>query len=249
MSGRALLTLSYDGTNYAGWQRQANAISVQQIVEEALSRLLGRAAKVVGGGRTDAGVHALGQRAMVIKPCPGDIIIPPDKLHLALNALLPSDVKALASRAVPDDFHPIRSAAAKTYVYTVYNGIVMPPVYRLYAAHERRPLDIEAIKAAAVHFIGTHDFIGFSSAGGSAATSVRVITALETEWDGALLRLTITGNGFLYNMARIIAGTLILAGLNKVRPEEFPSLIASRDRNHAGPTMPACGLMLKNIIY
>jgi tRNA pseudouridine38-40 synthase len=125
----------------------------------------------------------------------------------------------------------------------------MPPVYRLCAAHERRPLDIKAIRDAAVHFVGAHDFIGFSSTGGSAATSVREIRTLETDWDGALLRLTITGNGFLYNMARIIAGTLLLAGLNKVRPEEFPNLIASKDRNRAGPTMPACGLMLRNIAY
>jgi tRNA pseudouridine38-40 synthase len=250
---RALLTLSYDGTNYAGWQRQENALSVQQAVEEALTRLLRRPVKVSGGGRTDAGVHALGQRALVMEedreePAAG-IRIPAENLHLAVNTLLPPDIKALASEAVPDDFHPIRNAIGKTYAYTVFNGPVMPPVYRLYAAHERNPLDIGAIKAAAASFIGKHDFIGFSSTGGSAATTVREITALDVGASGGLVRISVTGNGFLYNMVRIISGTLVWAGLGKLRPEELPDIIASKDRERAGPTMPARGLTLERIIY
>ncbi|MCL2702241.1 MAG: tRNA pseudouridine(38-40) synthase TruA [Defluviitaleaceae bacterium] len=244
---RTLLTVSYDGTNYAGWQRQQNAVSVQQVLEEALGKLLNREVSTIGGGRTDAGVHALGQKALIREPI--DIFIPTEKLPAAVNAYLPQDIRVLGAETVTPDFHPLRRPARKTYIYKIFNAPVMPPVYRLYAAFERRGLDVLAMMKAAVFFVGTHDFRGFSSTGTEVQTTVRDIYALDVVKTKDMISITASGNGFLYNMVRIIAGTLLYVGLGKINADDIPEIIKSGDRNRAGKTMPAHGLILHEIEY
>lgn len=244
---KPLLTLGYDGTAYAGWQRQKNALAIQQVVEEALCKLLKTDAAVIGGGRTDAGVHALGQRALIIKPA--RIFIPTERLPAALNTLLPADIKVLSAEQVADDFHPLRHKSRKTYEYSVYNAPVMPPIHRLYAALWRGALDVGAMREAGAHFVGVHDFAGFCGTNGTAATTIREIFDLDITQNGPLIRISVCGNGFLYNMVRIIAGTLMMVGQSRITPSEIPGIIRSRDRTMAGDTMPPCGLMLKEIKY
>ena len=243
---KALLTVSYDGTAYAGWQRQENARSVQQVLEEALSRLLGEEYSTIGGGRTDAGVHALGQKALVREQV---IRVPLPNLAAAVNTLLPDDVRVIHTEEVPDNFHPLRNPCVKTYIYSIINAPVMPPVYRHYAAFERRSLCFFSMGEAARHFVGTHDFAGFCSAGSSVATTTRTVSSLDLEKIDDLIKITITGTGFLYNMVRIIAGTLVDVGLLRVQPDDIPGIILSKNRTCAGKTLPAHGLMLCNIDY
>lgn len=246
MSG-VLLTVAYDGTDYAGWQRQQNALSVQEVLETALSKLTARSVTVIGGGRTDSGVHALGQRALIRDGAVAHI--PIRSLPLAINTYLPPDIRVMAAAETADGFHPIRSAKNKTYRYVIYNGPIMSPLYARYAAFIPEPLDIAAMEASANHFQGSHDFAGFSSTGGKVTSTVREIYSLTVNYEEPLITITITGNGFLYNMVRIITGTLVLAGKGKINPINIPSIITTKDRTKAGITMPARGLTLINISY
>ncbi|MCL2360749.1 MAG: tRNA pseudouridine(38-40) synthase TruA [Defluviitaleaceae bacterium] len=235
-----LLTLSYDGTDYAGWQRQNNAIAVQQKLEEALSALLDQPIVTRAASRTDAGVHALGQRASFY----ADVNIPLEKLPQVINGYLPRDIAVTATEAVPDDFNPRFDAKFKTYSYKIHS--TPNPLVNRYSAYVPRPLNIDAMKSAAKDLVGYHDFAAFMATGGSAKTTTREIYDCTVTDD---ITITITGNGFLYNMVRIIAGTLMYVGLGKLPTNAISGIIQSRDRTQAGKTMPPEGLTLMEVGY
>ena len=261
-----LLTVAYDGTNYAGWQRQENAIAIQQRLEEAISGLFGeidetgRMIKVTGASRTDAGVHALGQRASFIAQ---NMPIPLDKIPRVLNSRLPADIAVQAAQVVPDDFNPRFCAKAKTYCYRIYNAPCPNPLEGRYSAfvpsNLSSELDVEKMARAAKYFVGTHDFAAFCASGSSAKTTTRTIFACSVErerrlqegpfLEESLIKMTVTGDGFLYNMVRIMAGTLLYVGMGKSECENIPAIIASKDRTLAGKTMPPEGLVLVEVMY
>jgi len=242
-----LLTVRYDGTNYNGWQRQENTPhTIQEVLEAALEVRLGAHHLITAAGRTDAGVHAFAM------PCAFQcetLNIPPERLPLALNSLLPQDIRVTNARVVPDDFDSITSAVAKTYRYKLDNAEIPNVFTRYYAWHVHRPLDVAAMAEAAAHFVGIHDFKAFCAVGGSAKTSVREIFALDVVREADTISISVTGNGFLYNMVRIITGTLVDVGLGAKLPSDIPGIIASCDRKKAGQTAPACGLALINVDY
>ena len=242
-----LLTVQYDGTNYNGWQRQENTPhTIQQALETALFERLGTHHVITAAGRTDAGVHALAM------PCAfrcDSLNIPPERLPLALNSLLPPDIRVTGAAVVRDGFDPITDAVAKTYRYQINNSEIPNVFTRRYAWHVHTPLDIAAMAQAAEHFVGVHDFKAFAAVGGSAKTSIREIFTLEVLREADMISIYVTGNGFLYNMVRIITGTLVDVGLGRKRPSEIPDILASCDRTNAGQTAPACGLAMLSVDY
>jgi tRNA pseudouridine38-40 synthase len=241
-----LLTVAYDGTDYCGWQRQINGISVQQRLEEALEALLGHGVKTTAASRTDAGVHALGQRVAFDG---GTLKIPLDKLPQVLNGLLPPDISVGKAETVADDFSPRFAAKCKTYTYRLCNASAPNPLQRRYSAFVPRTLGIPAMQKAAQAFVGRFDFASFCATGGSTKTTVREIHACEISCENAVVLITVTGNGFLYNMVRIIAGTLVYVGLGKLSPDSIKGIIAAKDRTLAGKTMPPEGLTLLDVVY
>jgi len=243
-----LLTLAYDGTEYAGWQRQQNAIAVQQRLEEALSALYCQSITTKAPSRTDAGVHALCQRAAFFVD---ETRIPIGKLPQVLNGYLPRDISVSAAEVVPDSFNPRFDAMYKTYAYSIYNAPTPNPLYSRYSAHEPRSMNVEAMKNAASMLIGQHDFAAFQSTGSSAKNTVREIYALDiiTDKPPGMVTMIVTGNGFLYNMVRIIAGTMMYVGIGKLRAHSIPRIILSCDRARAGKTMPPQGLTLLEVGY
>ena len=242
---RAFFVLEYDGTNYAGWQRQKNGVSVQQIVEEALQTALSSPVKVTASGRTDAGVHALGQVAHLDY----DGSIPPEKLCFALNALLPEDISVKQSGRAEDDFHARYSAKKKTYTYTFIESNVRRPLAERYAARVYGALDDKAMHRAAQLFVGEHDFRAFCSTGSSVKTTTRTVYEASVERSGDKVTFTVTGNGFLYNMVRIMAGTLLAVGEGKKTEQEITAALLTGERKRAGKTLPAAGLTLKSVEY
>jgi tRNA pseudouridine38-40 synthase len=239
------LTIEYDGSHYAGWQRQENAMSVQQMIEGALKKLTGEGISITGSSRTDSGVHARGQVANFFT----DSTVPPDKYSYALNALLPRDIRITRSEEVDPDFHARFSVRGKKYKYSMIVNPHGTAIGNQYLHHVHVPLDIEAMNQAAGYFAGTHDFAAFMATGSSVRTTTRTIFYIRLDWDEPYLNLSVSGNGFLYNMVRIIAGTLLDVGKGKIRPEQIPGIIASRDRHRAGPTAPPNGLSLEEIYY
>jgi len=205
------LVIEYDGTNYGGWHRQKNAVTVQGVVEDALCRLTGEEINLIGASRTDSGVHALGQVANFHTNC----TIPPDRYAYALNSLLPMDIRIRESLAVPESFHARYSAIGKRYRYSIYNRIPGTALYRNISYNVYQPLDRAKMAEACRYLIGTHDFSAFRAAGSSAKTSVRTIDQAEITGTEDMIYFLIKGNGFLYNMVRIIAGTLIDIGKGK----------------------------------
>ena len=242
---RILLTLEYDGTGYAGWQRQENALAVQQVVEEAVSALVKRKTVLFGASRTDAGVHALGQRAHFDT----DSRIPPEKYAYALNTMLPRDIRVRESRAVADGFHARFSATGKRYRYQIYSAPHAGALNRNTHAHVIYPLDAAKMRAELPALLGRHDFAAFAASGSVVKDTVRTITRAELCGSGPEYSLFIEGNGFLYNMVRIIAGTLIGIGTGKVEPGAFARAIASQSRLDLGVTAPAHGLTLMEVYY
>jgi len=242
------VTIAYDGTNYYGFQEQRGTKfrTVQEVIEERLSRLAGEQIRVIGAGRTDAGVHARGQ---VINFNPGNWPIPPERVAYALNSLLPRDIAALESVEVPPSFHARFSAVAKTYRYTIYNARVHSPFLRLYSYHVPRPLDVEAMQAGAALLIGRHDFSAFRALGTPVKSTVRTMLEACVSREGDLVYIDLKADGFLYHMARMIAGTLIRVGLGKIPPGEVAAILKSRDSLRGGPTAPARGLCLEKIEY
>lgn len=256
-----LLTMEYDGTRFCGWQRQPNVRTVQGVLEETLSRVLRIPVSVDGTSRTDAGVHALGQRATFH----GEFGIPVEKIPLVVNRILNgrtpspgenSDLRILRAEEVPEEFHARYQCIGKTYVYRIWNCDVMPVFFRNYFCHVDQALDLDAMRAAGARMVGTHDFQCFQASGSNPRlTTVRTIYAVnicerqKTSAGGSVVEIEVTGDGFLYNMVRIISGTLIEAGLHRMKPEAVSRIIESKDRQNAGPTAPAQGLYLKEIYY
>lgn len=244
---RIMLIVAYEGTNYHGWQVQPNAITVESVLNETISRLTGEEIQVIGASRTDAGVHALGNVAVFDTQSR----IPGEKFSYALNQRLPDDVVIQCSKEVAPDFHPRHCDCQKTYEYTIINRTFPLPEYRNTAHFYYGRLDIDKMRIAAAAFIGEHDFAGFCSTGTQVQTTVRHIYSLEIEEDKTeqKIRIRVRGNGFLYNMVRIIVGTLLEVGKGAIAPEILSQIIASCDRSQAGPTAPAKGLRLLQIEY
>ena len=243
---RIMLIVSYNGANYCGWQKQNNAISVEEVINKKLSELLKEDISIIGASRTDSGVHAKGNVAVFDT----DTTIPPDKIAYALNAKLPDDIRIRLSKEVREDFHPRYDKNDKKYIYRILNTPVNIPIYDLYTMHMSRELDVDLMNKAAKYIVGEHDFKAFCSVGTGVKTTVREVYSLEIIKDrNDIISVEIVGNGFLYNMVRIIVGTLILVGTGKIKPEDVADIIASKDRSKAGPTACAKGLTLEEIRY
>lgn len=244
-----MLTIAYDGTDFSGFQSQRGSglATIQESLEKALSRLTGQPVTVEGSGRTDAGVHAWGQVANFRTAAR----IPPDRWGLALRPYLPESITVRESREVPADFHARFSAKEKTYRYQFYCKRVMSPFYRRYACHVPYKVDQEAMAEAAAYFVGEHDFRGFCAAATPAENFVREIFRCQVVPDcgDGLLAVEITGSGFLWNMVRIIAGTLLEVGAGKRCPGEIPVLLGLGDRRKSGVTLPPQGLFLMEVNY
>ncbi|HHW42884.1 tRNA pseudouridine(38-40) synthase TruA [Desulfofundulus thermobenzoicus] len=243
------LTIAYDGTNYHGFQEQRGTglVTIQEVLEKCLSRLAGRPVRVIGAGRTDAGVHARGQ---VVNFDAAGWGIPAGKIVLALNGVLPPDMAALHAEEVPPGFHARFSARTKTYRYTIYNSRIPSPFWRLYSYFVPRPLDVAAMKQAAAHLVGRHDFASFQAAGSPVKDTVRTLFEAAVEREGEeVIHLVFRGDGFLYNMVRIMVGTLVEVGLHKRDPVEVTTILAARNRVLAGPTVPPQGLCLERVEY
>lgn len=235
--------MAYDGTSYCGWQIQPSAETIEGVLDRELTRLLGEDIHVIGASRTDAGVHALGAIAVFDT----ESRIPAEKFSYALNVSLPSDIRITKSMEVPGDFHPRKTPTKKTYEYHIWHDEFENPLKRLYCHHVYTKLDVDKMDTASKSFVGEHDFAAFCSVHTQAETTVRTIydASVSTEADGREIIISVTGNGFLYNMVRIIAGTLIEVGQGKISPDEIDAIIASADRKNAGNTAPAKGLCLK----
>ena len=245
---RICITISYDGTEYAGWQRQHNALGIQQVLEDTLEALFGRSAHVVASGRTDTGVHAWGQAASFDL----EHEIAPGQLKKAMNSRLPDDIRVMDASEVGLDFHPRFDAKEKTYCYSVYCGDTVPPLYRRYMVLESRPLDRDRIREALALLVGRHDFKAFQSTGSPTNTTIRTLYGAEMKVDPAdphILRFYFTGDGFLYNMVRIMAGTLLQVGYGRFLPGQVEQALRTGRRELAGPTAPAHGLALMSVRY
>lgn len=243
---RILLTVAYDGSEYYGWQRQKDFMTVQQRLEEALSALLKKEITVRGASRTDTGVHSLGQRAVFTDDT---LTIPTEKIPLAVNSFLPDDIVVTDAVEVDENFHPQYSVTDKTYEYKILNSKYKNPLLVRYTEFIRPKLNISAMRAACPYFLGEHNFKAFCATGGSSKTTVRTIYSLDIEEDGDIIIIRINGNGFLYNMVRIIAGTLVYVGLGKIKADEVGDIIESLDRTRAGKTLSPNGLTLMEVNY
>lgn len=239
------LVVAYDGTKYCGWQTQPNGVTIQGVLNETLSELLGEEIETIGASRTDAGVHALGNVAVFDT----ETRIPGDKISYALNQRLPEDIRIQLSQEVEKDFHPRYCDSEKTYEYRILNRRFPVPTERLYSYFYHYPLDVEKMRAATSYLIGRHDFASFCGAKAQVKTTIRTITAMDVWRDGDMITIRITGEGFLYNMVRIIAGTLIEIGNGQYPPEKMADILKACDREAAGPTAPAQGLTLMGIEF
>ena len=242
---RILLTVEYDGTNYAGWQRQLNGLAVQQVLEEALQRATKERIVVTGASRTDAGVHALGQAVHFDT----ESRIPPEKYPFVLNTMLPRDVRVHTGREVPEGFHARFMTCGKRYTYRIVNSRHASAIRRNTHVHVPLPLDLAPMQEAARQLLGTHDYAAFQAAGGTAKTTIRTITSAELVRLGDEIILTVEGDAFLYNMVRIIAGTLIEIGLGRRSVNAFTEAYETLDRLSLGVTAPPQGLELTKVYY
>ncbi|MCM1119906.1 MAG: tRNA pseudouridine(38-40) synthase TruA [bacterium] len=242
---RVLLIVAYDGTAYHGWQLQDNGVTIEGELNRCLSQLLQEPIQVIGASRTDAGVHALGNVAVF------DTVarMPADKISYALNQRLPEDIRVQDSREVPADWHPRRVESRKTYEYRIYRGTFAMPTRRLYTYFTYYKLDVDAMRQGAQYLVGEHDFKSFCQTGAQVESTVRRIYSIELEEEGPELVIRVCGGGFLYNMVRIIAGTLMEVGQGKRRPEDIKAILTACDRRMAGPTAPAHGLTLVRYEY
>ena len=242
---RIVLTVEYDGTRYAGWQRQENAVTVQQLIEENLFKVTGERCVLQGSGRTDSGVHALGQVAHFDTTARMDAA----RFAYALNTGLPEDIRVTESREAPPGFHARFSAKKKHYRYVVNNGPHASALFGRYELHVHRPLDAAAMDLAAEALLGSHDFSAFKAVECTLPDCVRTLLRSQVTRQGDRVFYDVVGTGFLYNMVRIIVGTLLEIGKGKRTPEEMAKILASGDRANAGPTAPAKGLTLVRVDY
>jgi tRNA pseudouridine38-40 synthase len=241
---RFRLVLEYDGTDFSGWQSQPGERTVQEVLEGAIARLLGRRAAAAAAGRTDAGVHAAGQVVCFST----ERILPAETVGRALNALTPRDLNVREVEIVPDGFDPRRSASSRVYAYRIWNRSTPSPFWRRYAWYVRRPLALESMQAAAAVLIGEHDFSSFRAAGCDARHPVRRVLRSAIRHEGHVLRYEIEATAFLRHMVRNIVGTLVEIGSGQ-RDPEIAILLAARDRTRAGITAPALGLCLERVNY
>ena len=242
---RIKLTIAYDGTNYCGWQVQPNGITVEEVVNKALKKLTGEDIQVIGASRTDSGVHALGNVAVFDT----HTTIPPERISYALNQRLPEDIVIVKSEEVAEDFHPRYCDCSKTYEYHILNTRIPIPTKRLTNYFVSYDLDVEKMRKAAGYLIGEHDFVSFCNVRTDVEDTVRTVTELEILKDGEEITIRISGNGFLYNMVRIIVGTLIRVGRGFYEPEKVTEILEAKDRKAAGVTAPPHGLILAEIRY
>ena len=242
---RYKITVSYLGTNYCGWQTQKNGTSVQSVLENAFSKLFGAKTAVTGSGRTDAGVHALGQVAHF----DAETSIPAEKIPFAINTMLPEDVRVLSCEEVSPDFHARFQAKEKTYVYKLYLSPHLNPLKNATAENICVPLDFAEMEKAARFIEGTHDFRCFEASGSSVKDTVRTVEKVEIIKNGEDVEIRVTGNGFLYNMVRILTGTLVAAGTGAMTTADVMQVLEQKDRKLAGPTAPAQGLFLQQVKY
>lgn len=245
MMKRLLLTIQYDGTAYHGWQVQANALSVQEAFQDAVEKVFGERLNVKGCSRTDSGVHA-NKYCLTLDT---SMNITDEGVVMALNAQLPPDIAVKACREVSFDFHPRYSCTRKQYVYRIYNGGTRNPFVRNTAYYYRYPIEVELLNNAAKAFCGTHDFAGFCSVRSDVENTVRTVVRAEVKRDGDFVLFTFEADGFLYNMVRIMVGTLLFVNEGKIAPDALPDVIASKDRSRAGRTAQPQGLFLNDIFY
>lgn len=245
MRRRIKLIVEYDGTDFYGFQRQPGLRTVDQVLEKAIARVTGEEVRVLAAGRTDAGVHALGQ-VVVFDTCS---VIPAQRFAPALNSWLPEDVQIVSSEECAPDFNPRHAALSKTYRYLIYRQKAGYTLWRRYAHFYDRPLDLEAMQAAARLVVGRHDFAAFMASGSAVKDTVREVYSFEVREEMPWLTMEINGNGFLYHMVRNLAGSLLEVGRGAVTVEEFADVLNSGDRSMAGPTAPAQGLYLVEVRY
>jgi len=242
---RITLLVAYDVTNYCGWQIQTNGPTIEEELNKALTHLLGEEIHVIGASRTDAGVHSLGN------VCVFDTgtNIPAEKICYAVNMGLPEDIAVQESCEVDPDWHPRKCESTKTYEYRILNRPIPLPTRRTDTYFYYGDLDIGAMRQAAKLMEGTHDFASFCSSGSAAESTVRTVYSCEILTDGDLITIRVSGSGFLYNMVRIMVGTLLLVGSGQLVPEDITRIIEARDRSEAGPTAPAKGLTMIGISF
>ncbi|MGE5581661.1 MAG: tRNA pseudouridine(38-40) synthase TruA [Bacillota bacterium] len=239
------LVLAYDGTRYAGFQRQSNGVTIQEELETAISKITGSQVKLIGAGRTDAGVHARGQVANFYS----ETTIPVEKLLKALNAVLPDDIIVKSVTEAAPAFHARFSALSKTYSYRIYNSEFRPVFERNFVYHYKYPLDVGKIEETCLLIVGKHDFKSFQAAGSPVKTTIRTVNFCRVHRDGPEIIFTINADGFLYHMVRNIIGTLILVGNGRLTKNQFRRILEQHDRGLAGPTAPAGGLCLEEVFY
>ena len=242
---RVKMTVAYDGTNYCGWQVQPNGITIEEVINKALQNLTGEPILVIGASRTDSGVHAMGNVAVFDT----ETTIPPERIAMALNQRLPEDIVIIKSEEVALDFHPRYCDCSKTYEYHIINTRIPIPTKRLTNYFVTYNLNLDHMREAASYLVGEHDFVSFCNVRTDVENTVRAITALDIIEDGNEITIRITGNGFLYNMVRIIVGTLIRVGRGFYTPEKVKEILEAKERKAAGVTAPAHGLMLMEINY
>lgn len=241
------IIVEYDGTNYSGWQIQKNAPSIQEEIQKGIKKITGEDLNLIGAGRTDAGVHAKGQTANFRTGSR----IPSDKFAWALNSVLKDDIVIKESAEVDESFHSRYSTKSKIYSYTIHRGQFPPAIMRNYMYHVNygSQIDMLELRKAADCFEGTYDFKGFMASGSSVTDTVRTIYSIKIYEDEEYIKIYYHGNGFLYNMVRIITGTILYAGIGKIKAEEIPDIIKEGKRELAGITVPAHGLCLEKVYY
>lgn len=242
---RVKLIVAYDGTNYCGWQIQQNGITVEEVLNRTISELVGEQIAVIGASRTDSGVHAMGNVAVFDT----ESRIPAEKMSFALNQRLPEDIRIQESCEVAPDWHPRYCDTRKTYEYRILNRRFAIPTQRLYSNFFYYPLDVAKMQEAADYLVGEHDFKSFCSTRTQVENTVRTIYFLHVVKEGDMIRIQINGNGFLYNMVRIIVGTLLKVGTGLYPPEHVKEILEAKDRRLAGPKAEARGLTLMEIEY
>ena len=239
------LTIEYDGKDFNGWQKQPNKLNIQGSIEQAIKQITGEDVELNASGRTDAGVHALGQVANFKT----NSNIPIDKMAIAINSKLKRSIIIKKAEEVDERFHSRLSCKRKTYRYVINNTPEGSAIYRNLETHIPQKLDVDKMKEAVKYFEGEHDFNAFKASGTSSKSSVRTIYETNLYKKDDKIYIELTGNGFLYNMVRIIAGTLVEVGLGKIKPEEIPEIIKSQKRENAGKTLPPNGLYLVKVMY
>ena len=245
MKKRVLLRVAYDGTNYHGWQVQPGAVTIEQVLNEKLTDLLGEPIEVIGASRTDSGVHA----RRYVANFHADCTIPMDRLPYALNSFLPEDIAVSGAVEVPEDFDARFNCTKKEYAYYLFPSTLRDPFHARYAYRYNYPLDITKMQEGAQYFVGKQDFASVRSQGTPVKSTVRTIFWCEVEPVDDLIRIRVCGDGFLYNMVRAIAGTLTYVGGGKLAPEQVRDVLLACDREQAGPTLPACGLFMNRLWY